>query len=79
MLLPGIVSKADVVFVHVSGGRELLLKPGLNIMGGVQPRGDNEVIADDMLDMLLGMGIVDEATVIPSDGDEVDTGAIVMS
>lgn len=79
MLLPGIVNKADVVFVHVSGGRELLLKPGLNIMGGVQPRGDNEVIADDMLDMLLAMGIVDEATVIPSGSDKVDAGAIVMA
>lgn len=79
VLLPGIFNKADVVFLHVSGGRELLLKPGLNIMGGVQPRGDNDVIADDMLDMLLSMGIVDEATVIPSDSDEVDAGAIVMS
>lgn len=79
MLLAGIVSKADVVFVHVSGGRELLLKPGLNIMGGVQPRGDNEVIADDMFDMLdmLDMGIVDEVRVISF--DEVDVGAIVMS
>jgi hypothetical protein len=77
--LPGIFNKADVVFLYVSGGRELLLKPGLNIMGGVQPRGDNDVIANDMLDMLLSMGIVDEATVIPSDSDEVDAGAIVMS
>lgn len=82
MLLAGIVSTADVVFVHVSGGRELLLKPGLNIMGGVQPRGDNEVIADDMFDMfgmldMLDMGIVDEVRVISF--DEVDVGAIVMS
>ncbi len=62
--------------MHVSGGRELLLKPGFNIMGGVQPRGDSEVIADDMFDM-LDMGIVDEVRV--SSLDEVDVGAIVMS
>lgn len=84
MLLPEIVNKGDVEFVHVSGGRELLLKPGLNIIGGLQPRGVNEVIAGDMLGIpdMLGMpdmGIVDEVRVISFEGDEVGVGAIIMS
>jgi len=49
--LAGIVKSADVVFVQVPRGRELLLKPGLNIIGGVQPRGLSEVIDCDVPDM----------------------------
>lgn len=78
MLFPGIVNKADVVFVHVSGGRELLLKPGLNIIGGVHPRGDNEVIAGDIL-VMLDISIVDEESVASFEVDEVGVGAIVMA
>lgn len=47
---------ADVVFVQVSGGRELPLKPCLNIDGGMQPRGVREVIAGGM--PMLGILIV---------------------
>lgn len=47
------LSNGDEVLVHVSGGRELALKPGLNIIGGVQPRGLNEVMDDDMPDITL--------------------------
>jgi hypothetical protein len=37
-------SKGEVVFVQVSGGSDDTLNPGLNIMGGVQPRGLSEFI-----------------------------------
>lgn len=37
------VKKSDVVFVQVSSGSELALKPGLNIMGGLQPRGPKAI------------------------------------
>lgn len=37
--------------MQVSRGKELLLKPGLNIIGGVQPRGLSEVIDCDVPDM----------------------------
>lgn len=49
VLLAEIVSRGDVVLVQVSGGRELALKPGLNIMGFEQPRGLREAIPGDML------------------------------
>jgi hypothetical protein len=88
VVLPQIVNRADVVFVHVSIGRELLLKPGLNIIGGVQPRGVNEVIAGDMPDTLaildvpdipdmLDMG--DGVTAAPFACEEVDVEVIVIS
>lgn len=43
----GMTSCADVVFIQVSGEREVLSKPGLNIIGGAQPRGPSEVAIDD--------------------------------
>lgn len=46
----GIVSKGAMVLVQVSGGRSLALKPGLNIVGGVQPRGPRGM---SMLDMSI--------------------------
>lgn len=38
------VNNDEVVLVQVSGGREEMLKPGLNIIGGIQPRGPRESI-----------------------------------
>jgi hypothetical protein len=87
------VKSSEVVLVHDSGGRELLLKPGLNIIGGVQPRGVSEVIADGMLGILialdtmeilespdiLGMVMVDAVTFAAFEGDEVEVGVITMS
>lgn len=46
----GIVSKGAMVSVQVSGGRSLALKPGLNIVGGIQPRGPRDM---SMLDMSI--------------------------
>jgi len=43
------------VLVHVSGGRELALKPDLNIIGIVHPRGPREVISGDMV-VVIEMG-----------------------
>lgn len=40
------------MFVQVSGGKELILKPGLNIIGGLQPRGPK-----DMPDMDIVLAI----------------------
>lgn len=36
--------KGEVVLVQFSGGSDDMLKPGLNIMGGMQPRGLRESI-----------------------------------
>jgi hypothetical protein len=44
----GIVSKGAMVSVQVSGGRSLALKPGLNIVGGVQPRGPRDMFMLDI-------------------------------
>lgn len=38
------VNNGEVVFLQVSGGSEDILKPGLNIIGGMQPRGLREFI-----------------------------------
>ena len=46
------VSRSDDVFVQVDGGRELMSYPGLNIIGGVQPRGSSAVMPPNMLDTL---------------------------
>lgn len=66
------------MFVQVSGGKELMLKPGLNIIGGLQPRGPKDML--DMLDMLdmdivlaievgpvAGCGVVPEGMAIELD------------
>lgn len=37
------------MLVHVSSGRELALKPDLNIIGIEHPRGPREVISGDMV------------------------------
>ena len=64
VLLAGIVNNSDVVFVQNSGGRELILNPGLNIIGGMQPRGVNEFIPGGIPDIVdvLDISIVDELT-----------------
>lgn len=81
------------MLVHDSGGRELMLKPGLNIIGGVQPRGVNEVIAIGIFDILVAVEIIgmleslemldtDMATAVnfeASEGDEVAVGVITIS
>lgn len=55
------VSKDDEVLVQVSGGSELALYPCLNIIGGIQPRGLNEVMDGDMSDIVIvaDIGIAD--------------------
>jgi len=63
----------DVVFVQVSGGRELLLKPDLSIVGGLHLRGLRDVIGCDMPDILDIAGILDilsivEAGIMSGDG-----------
>lgn len=93
MLFAGIVKSSEVVLVHDSGGRELMLKPGLNIIGGVQPRGVNEVIAGDMFGILVAVDIVGmlespdmldmdmaaAVTLAASEGDEVEVGVVATS
>ncbi|THC91827.1 hypothetical protein EYZ11_008720 [Aspergillus tanneri] len=51
------VSKGEDVLVQVSGGRESTLKPCLNIIGGIQPRGLNEIIDGDIPDIVIVAGI----------------------
>ena len=51
-------NKGEVVLVHFSGGSEDMLKPGLNIMGGMQPRGPRESIPG-MSGILVDAGGVD--------------------
>jgi hypothetical protein len=41
-------SDTMVVFTHVSAGRELISYPGLNIIGGMQPRGPNLIDSPTM-------------------------------
>lgn len=57
------LSKGEDVLVQVSGGSELALKPGLNIIGGIQPRGPNDFMDDDMPGMFIvadvGIPLVD--------------------
>ena len=63
------------MFVQVSGGKELMLKPGLNIIGGLQPRGPKDM--PDILDMDIvlavevgpagGCGVISEGMVIGLD------------
>lgn len=79
--LAEMVNNSEVVFVQVSGGRELLLKPGLNIDGGVQPRGLSDVLGSDMPDMpdmpdMLDMPDILDILDIPDILDMPDIGAI---
>jgi hypothetical protein len=58
----GIESKGAAVSVHISRARSLESKPGLNIVGGVQPRGprDTSVLDMSMLDVsMLDMPMLD--------------------
>lgn len=71
MAFPVTVVNGDVVFVHVSGGKRLSLKPGLNIIGGVQPRGVREVSIADIADIADILELV-----ICSDND--DAAILVM-
>lgn len=70
--LAEMVNNAEVVLVQVSGGRELLLKPGLNIDGGVQPRGLSEVLGSDMPDMPDMTDILDMPDIGTIDGETAD-------
>lgn len=63
------------MFVQVSGGKELMLKPGLNIIGGLQPRGPKDMLDMPDMDIVLaievgpagGCGVVPEVTAIGLD------------
>lgn len=49
----GIVSKGAAVSVQVSRGRSLESKPGLNIVGGIQPRGPRDISVLDIFIICL--------------------------
>lgn len=63
------------MFVQVSGGKELILKPGLNIIGGLQPRGPKDMSDMPDMDIVLaievgpagGCGVVPEVMAIGLD------------
>lgn len=67
------------MLVQVSGGSEDMLNPGLNIMGGMQPRGPRESMPDipDECDVAAGLSIdiVDDGW----DSSELIEGPMVMS
>lgn len=67
----GMLSKGEDVLVQVSGGSELALKPGLNIIGGMQPRGPKDVIDGAMpgisIDADIGIPLVDGEGVFIAD------------
>lgn len=46
--LAGILSRGAIVSAQVSGRRSLALYPGLNIVGGIQPRGPRDVPMPDI-------------------------------
>jgi len=70
------MNSSDVVLLHVSGGRELALKPGLNIICMLQPLGPRldmsampDIVAIDdtevlVADSMLIREIVESAAVI---------------
>ena len=62
------MKSSDVVFVQVSGGSELAFRPGLNIIGGLQPRGPKAICGiSDMVLMVkssVPAGVVDDPAVI---------------
>lgn len=78
------MNKGDVVFEQVAGGSEVMLKPGLNIIGGVHPFGFKGPIAcmldigfaDDMGGMLDPEGTFDVADDSDAILDIVSTVAI---
>lgn len=63
----GIVSWEDVVLAHITGGSELTLYPGLNIIGGVQPFAFSELMS----------GVFDIDPVLGIDPMPEDIGAIL--
>ena len=82
VVFAGIIRSGDVVLAQVSCGRELTLKPGLNIIGGVQPCGlgvliapitDIEAMLDD--DGVLSMDI--ESMLDPDDILGIDLEAVL--
>jgi hypothetical protein len=57
----GIESKGAVVSVHVSLARSLESKPGLNIVGGIQPRAPRDI---SMLDVsMLDVSMLDVSVI----------------
>ena len=79
----GIINKEDVVFTHVAAGSELALKPGLNIIGGVQPRALSEPIPCVLeIDAMLDIGAIHEVgefEVILIEPSVIDVPSIVIS
>ena len=72
------------MFIHVSGGSELTLKPALNIIGGMQPRAFSEPIPCMLhIDVMLGIGAIldmmGELEVICIGASVVDIAFIVAS
>ena len=74
----GIVRRDEVVLEQVLIGRELILYPDLNIIGGVQPFGERvvgigieEVMLLDMPDMLDMLDMSDIPDIVADEGMEV--------
>jgi len=89
VLFAGIVKREDVVFAHVAGEGGLILKPGLDIIGGVQPRAFREPIPcvldiDSMFDIdaMLDIGVmldIGEVEVICIESSVIDVSFVVIS
>lgn len=63
------VNSSEEVLVHVSGGIELASKPGLNIIGGLQPRGPKVICGIPDMALIVELPVTtdsveDEAPVI---------------
>ncbi|KAK5239133.1 hypothetical protein LTR16_012240, partial [Cryomyces antarcticus] len=67
------VNTGEVVFTQSSGAIELALDPGLNIVGGVHPRGLKGAI-DDVSDITDMVDMADEEIMLTI--DMADTGII---
>ncbi|KAK5018164.1 hypothetical protein LTR60_001617, partial [Cryomyces antarcticus] len=68
------VNTGEVVFTQSLGAIELALNPGLNIVGGVHPRGLKGAIDDDVSDITDMMDMADEEIMLAI--DMADTGII---
>lgn len=83
VLFAGIVKREDVVFAHVAGEGGLILKPGLDIIGGVQPRAFREPIPcvldiDSMFDIdaMLDIGVMLDIGAMLDIGVMLDIGEV---
>lgn len=73
----------DVVFAQVDGGRELRLYPGLNIIGGMQPRGSSALMPPDILDVLDSLDIggmvdIDDAGIEEVGIDDIGIEEVIL-